>query len=96
MENKTCLLSGRLLWLYSLGVCQHEACGEQDLAAVWTSPLVGVWVFGAGCQHEACGEQDLSAVWSSPPLVVVWVFGAGCQHEACGEQDLSAAGVEIR
>ena len=61
--------------------CQHEACGEQDLSAVWSSPLVGVWVFGGGCQHEAFGEQDLSAVWSSP-LVGVWVFGAGCQHEA--------------
>ena len=57
-------------------VCQHEACGEQDLSAVWSSPLAGVWVFGTGCQHEACGEQDLSAVWSSP-LVGVWVFGAG-------------------
>ena len=48
VENKTCLLSGRLLlWLYSLGVCQHEACGEQDFA-IWSSPLVVVWVFGAG------------------------------------------------
>ena len=57
VENKTCLLSGRLLWLESgclvLGD-QHEACGEQDLSAVWSSPLVVVWVFGAGCQHEAC------------------------------------------
>ena len=32
---------------------------------IWTSPLAGVWVFGAACQHEACGEQDLSAAWTS-------------------------------
>ena len=94
VENKTCLLSGHLLWLDGVWVfgagCQHDACGEQDLSAVWSSPLVVDWVFGAGCQHEACGDQDLSAVWSSPTLVVDWVFSAGCQHEACGEQDLSA------
>ena len=36
-----------------------------DLSAVWTAPLAGVWVFGAGYQHEACGEQDWSVVWTS-------------------------------
>ena len=31
--------------------CQHEACGEQDFAAVWSSPpLVVVWVF-ANMKH---------------------------------------------
>ena len=40
-----------------------------DLSAVWTSPLAGVWVFGAGYQHEACGEQDLSVVWTSGQLL---------------------------
>ena len=55
-----------------------------DLSAVWTSPLAGVWVFGAGYQHEACGEQDLSALWTSGHFL--WlesgclVLGANMKH----------------
>ena len=40
-----------------------------DLSAVWTSPLAGIWVFGAGYQHEAYGEQNLSVVWTSGHLL---------------------------
>ena len=55
-----------------------------DLSAVWTAPLAGVWVFGAGYQHEACGEQDLSVVWTSGHFL--WlesgclVLGANMKH----------------
>ena len=55
------LLSGHLLWLESgwlvLGANMKHV-ENKTWSTVWTSPLAGVWVFGAGCQHEACGEQN--------------------------------------
>ena len=63
----------------SLCVCQHEACGEQDLSAVWSSsPLVVVCVF-ANIKHVENKTCLLSGhlLWLESGCLVL---GANMKH----------------